>query len=148
MRIPGWCRSFTINKPYELKNGYAWISEAEEEIMIDFDMPVTAVRANRRVHDNAGRLAIMRGPVVYCAEGIDNGPDLKNVRIDRQAVFTLRDSAFLLPSLHTTAYQQPESDRLYTVAEDNWVEIPLTLIPYYAFANRGITEMYVWLLEK
>jgi len=111
-------------------------------------MPATVVRANRRVHDNAGRVAVMRGPVVYCAEGVDNGKDTRNIRIDKKGDFEIKDSEFLLPTIHTTAYQLPESDELYFAAEDTWAEMPLMLIPYYAFANRGESEMNVWLLEK
>ena len=148
LRIPGWCRSFKIDCEYELKNGYAVVSGGAGSVNIEFDMPVTPIRANRRVHDNAGRIAFMRGPVVYCAESVDNGKDVRNIRVDIKSVFELKDSEFLLPTLHTTAYQQPESDELYSVAEYNWVETPLTLIPYYAFANRGESEMNVWLLEK
>lgn len=45
-------------------------------------MPVTFIQSNRRIHENAGRIAVMCGPIVYCAEGVDNGKDLANVRID------------------------------------------------------------------
>lgn len=148
LRIPGWCRNFNIDCGYVLENGYAVISDSCSSVNVEFDMPVTPIRANRRVHDNSGRIAFMRGPVVYCAEGIDNGKDLRNIRVDIRSAFELKESDFLLPTLHTTAYQQPESDELYSVAEYNWVETPLTLIPYYAFANRGESEMLVWILEK
>jgi len=148
LRIPGWCRSFSIDRAYELINGYAVISDTCGTVKVELDMPVTPVRANRRVHDNAGRIAFMRGPVVYCAEGVDNGKDVRNIRVDVKSEFELKESDLLLPTLHTTAYQQPESEDLYSFADNNWVSIPLTLIPYYAFANRGESEMNVWLLEK
>lgn len=150
VRIPAWCQSFTVDKEYTLENGYAVIDTDADatEINIDLQMPVVAIRANKRVHDNAGRVAIMRGPVVYCAEGVDNGSDLKNIMVDIKGAFSVQPSEFLLPSLHTTAYTLKESEALYAPAGDDWRETPLTLIPYYAFANRGTTEMYVWLLEK
>jgi len=148
LRIPGWCRNFSLDCDYVLENGYAVISNSSGAVHVEFDMPVTPIRANRRVHDNAGRIAFMRGPVVYCAEGVDNGKDVRNLRVDIKSKFEMKESEFLLPTLHTTAYQQPDSDELYSVAEYNWIETPLTLIPYYAFANRGESEMNVWLLEK
>lgn len=149
LRIPAWCQSFSLNKSYVMENGYAVISaEDGESIELCLDMPVVAVRANRRVHDNAGRVAITRGPVVYCAEGVDNGSDLKNVKVDIRGEFTVKASDLLLPTLHTTAYMPKESPELYRPAGDDWEPVPLTLIPYYAFANRGSSEMYVWLLEK
>lgn len=148
-RIPGWCKSFTINCDYTVKNGYAYIAlEKASEFEIDFDMPVVFIAANRRVHANAGRVAVMRGPVVYCAEGIDNGADLKSVLLDIRGEFEIKESKFLLPVLKTKAYRPKETESLYYEAGDDYEEIPLTLIPYYAFANRGETEMQVWLLRK
>lgn len=148
LRIPAWCRSFSIDKAYTLENGYAVISADAAEINIELDMPVTALRANPRVHENAGRVAVTRGPVVYCAEGVDNGSHIKSIRVDTKGEFSLEPSELLLPSLYTVGYIPKESDTLYGFADDELEESPLTLIPYYAFANRGTTEMQVWLLEK
>lgn len=149
LRIPGWCKSFKINRDYTLKNGYAYIAAGgSRAVEIEFDMPVRQISANRRVHSVAGRTAVMRGPVVYCAEGIDNGPDLKSVYIASNAEFRVEESELLLPVLKTSGYRPLESQKLYAEACDDYEEIPLTLIPYYAFANRGETEMQVWLLSK
>ena len=133
-----------------MKNGYAYVTaESAEEIVLQLDMPVTAMRANRRVHDDAGRVAIMRGPVVYCAEGVDNGPDLKGVLVDTKAGFELGDCDFMVPSVHAKAYRPFASDKLYLLdEEEEFEEISLKLIPYFAFANRGTTGMQVWLLKK
>ena len=140
VRIPWWCKSFSINTPYTLENGYALIAAGTQEIELDLGMPINIMRANRRIHSNAGRIAVMRGPVVYCAEGVDNGKDVKNIRLCATSEFTLGGSELGLPTLHTTAYQTKQSDELYTFAGDDWQSIPLTLIPYYAFANRGTSE--------
>ena len=148
-RVPGWCSSFSMNCEYILKNGYAYVELKQyETIEIIFDMPVKLMVANRRVHDDAGRVAVMRGPVVYCAEGIDNGSDIKAIRIDPSEKFKLEDSKFLLPVLATTAYRPKADQRLYYEAGDDYETLPLKLIPYYAFANRGETEMQVWFLRK
>lgn len=148
-RIPGWCKAFKINRDYIMKNGYAYVQLAgNDELEIEFDMPVKIIAANRRVHSDAGRVAVMRGPVVYCAEGIDNGADLKSVLLDIRGEFEIKESKFLLPVLKTKAYRPKETDSLYYEAGDDYEEIPLTLIPYYAFANRGKTQMQVWLLRK
>ena len=112
-------------------------------------MPVSVMRANRRVHDDAGRVAIVRGPVVYCAEGVDNGTDLKGVSIDTKAGFTLGECDFMLPSILADGYRAAESDKLYFAEDEEEMEkINLKLIPYFAYANRGTTEMLVWLLKK
>lgn len=148
-RIPGWCKKFQLNREYVMKNGYAYVClNQHDKIEIEFDMPVSFIAANRCVHSDAGRVAIMRGPVVYCAEGIDNGADIKSVLIDINAEFELQDSELLLPVLKTSAYRPVETENLYYEAGDDYEKMPLTLIPYYAFANRGETEMQVWLLRK
>lgn len=148
LRIPSWCRSFTADCSYVMEGGYAVFPSGTENVSLCLDMPVTAVRANHRVHENAGRVAIMRGPVVYCAEGLDNGQDLKHIRVDIRGAFEERPSDFMLPTLHAKAYTVKASESLYTPVGDDLIEFPLTLIPYYAFANRGTTEMCIWLLEK
>lgn len=147
VRIPGWCKSFKVSAEYVLKNGYAYINGASE-FTVEFDMPISYVRANKHVHENAGRIAVMRGPVVYCAEGVDNGKDLANVRIDIHGESAVEASKFLLPQIKMTAYRDKESDLLYEAAGEDYDEAPLTLIPYYAFANRGETDMQVWFLKK
>lgn len=148
-RIPCWCKSFNINKKYSIKNGYAYVDlDSEENIELELDMPVRIISANRRIHSDAGRIAVMRGPVVYCAEGIDNGADIKSIALPAESVFELAESEFLLPILKTEAYRPFENDSLYYEAVDDYEKIPLTLIPYYAFANRGESEMQVWLLRK
>jgi len=149
LRIPGWCKGFNINTPYTMRNGYAMIEvSGETKIVLHLDMPVSLIMSNRRVHDNAGRVAVMRGPVVYCIEGIDNGEDLKNVSVDINGDFVLENGNFMLPTIKTVGYRDKAADELYYTAVDNYEEFPLTFIPYFAFANRGTTEMQVWILKK
>lgn len=145
LRIPQWCKDFTLNCPYVMENGYAVVEASEIELTLS--MPVVAVRANRKLHASAGRIAFMRGPVVYCAEGVDNGRDVCSLRVEASTKFIEKDSKFFFPTLHTTAYSQSESEELYSPA-DTLSPRPITLIPYHAFANRGTSEMCVWLLEK
>lgn len=149
VRIPSWCSDFNINADYTLKNGYAYIALKDNcDIEVEFDMPVICVKSNKRVHENAGRVAVMRGPVLYCAEGVDNGVDLANISIDISSEFKLEDRNFILPSLSVCAYREKDTDTLYSKAGEDFEQFTLKLIPYYAFANRGETEMYVWFLRK
>jgi len=148
VRIPCWCKSFEVNKPYTVENGYAIIENTDGEINVSFSMPVTLMRANIRVHDVAGRVAVTRGPVVYCLEGVDNGKDLRNIRIDSQGTFTASECDFLLPSITADGYRDKASDDLYFNADTELEKTPLKFIPYFAFANRGVSEMQVWVLEK
>ena len=147
--MPYWCKNFTVNKAYKIEKGYAYVDiSGEEKIIISFDMTPKFIKANKRVHDNAGRVALMRGPVVYCLEGKDNGKDLECVRVDINSSFKLSDCEFILPALETVGYQEKESDMLYFEATDEYDRIPLKFIPYYAYANRGETELLVWILKK
>lgn len=149
VRIPSWCSDFKINADYTLKNGYAYIAlNGSGEIELELNMPVVCVKSNKRVHENAGRIAVMRGPVLYCAEGVDNGEDLAGIAVDISAEFKQTDSDFILPSLCVCAYREKDSDMLYSKAGDDYEKFTLKLIPYYAFANRGETEMSVWFLRK
>jgi DUF1680 family protein len=149
VRIPSWCSDFRINADYTMKNGYAYIAlNGKNEIELELNMPVICVKSNKCVHENAGRIAIMRGPVLYCAEGVDNGEDLAGVAVSISSEFELEDNDFILPSLSTRAYREKDSDMLYSKAGDDYEEFKLRLIPYYAFANRGETEMVVWFLRK
>lgn len=144
VRIPTWCSSFNINAEYELKNGYAVIENKGGKIELSMDMQTILMASNRRVHDNAGKIAVIRGPLVYCAEGIDNGEDVCSVVLKPGNEFKVSDSEFLLPSLEVKALRPKQSEELYYMVGDDYEEFNLKLIPYYAFANRGTTEMVVW----
>ena len=149
IRIPSWCKSFTLNCDYTLQNGYAHFDVCGNvDIELNLDMPIRFVFSNRAVHENAGRVALLRGPIVYCAEGIDNGEDLKSVSVDTCGKFDLGETEFLLPNIYTKAYLPKKSEELYSDISEELDEIPLKLIPYYAFANRGSSDMVVWLLKK
>lgn len=150
LRIPQWCKSFKVNKEFTLKNGYAYIElKAEkEEIELELNMDVRIIASHKKVHENSGRVAVMRGPVVYCLEGVDNGKDLPCIMLDVKGEFSVCEKDFLVPSLKTTGYQPKDTDSLYFDATDDYEEIPLRFIPYFAFANRGESDMLVWVLKK
>jgi len=145
LRIPSWCNSFEINCDYQMKNGYAVIeNRGDILITLELDMPTTLIAANRRVHENAGKIAVVRGPLIYCAEGVDNGEDVCSVVLKSGNEFKLADNEFLLPSLEVKALKPKKCESLYYAIGDDFEDFTLKLIPYYAFANRGTTEMVVW----
>jgi len=147
VRIPGWCESFTASAPYEMKNGYAHFDAGE--VTVEFAMPVTLVEADLRVQNNAGRVAVTRGPVVYCLEAVDNGTQLRSVRIAHNAKFTAEQSeAYGLPVLTVQGERKQPGQGLYQVYRPDYTQQKLTFIPYYAFANRGVSEMLVWVAVK
>ncbi len=92
-------------------------------------------------------MPVMRGPVVYCAESADNGDYIRDIRLDTAAAFeTESDLTFGIPSLKIRAYRReaPKDSALYIDGLSPLKEITARLIPYYAFANRGASEMQVW----
>lgn len=144
-RIPGWCKDFAVNKDYIEKNGYVYIQVAQDDVVkFNFNMPVKFISANKRVHTAAGKVAVMRGPVVYCLEGVDNGKDLSAFTVDTKAETKIVEGAFLVPDIIAKGYKEPENDDLYFEATDALSECELKFIPYYAYANRGESDMLVW----
>lgn len=144
VRIPGWCSSFTADAPYEMRNGYAYFKGCSE-IQICFDMTPQLYEADTRVQNNAGCVALMRGPVVYCLEAVDNGTQLKSLKLVSGAAVTEKeDDTYQVPVLITEGLRKKKGEGLYPVYRNTYEPARLTFIPYFAFANRGASEMIVW----
>ena len=146
VRIPGWCKSFTIDRDYTMKAGYA-VVEGDGAITLTFDMPVTLITANHKVRMDRGCAALKRGPIVYCIESVDNGADLTALCVNPNLNETLTfNEEFGAYTIETDGCRIPDSDQLYYTlgSEPAPVAVRLKYIPYFAFANRGITEMSVW----
>ena len=166
LRIPGWAdqaqvavngKSVTGAKPGEyLPIRRRW--SPGDAIQLNVDVEAQEIEANPRVADDTGRVAIQRGPLIYCLEEIDqpSGVSLSDV-----AVTTSRHSAELFQTefksdllggmvvLHHTGavYERGSSETsLYSQysKEARSRKVPLTFIPYYAWANRQATSMQVW----
>ena len=110
--------------------------------------------ADPRVREDTGRVAVTRGPVVYCLEEKDNGGSLHLLRLPRDAAFEIHDEPELLDGVTVlTARGLRRSaawaaEGLYAPAEAcEEAAQTLTFIPYYAWANRGVGEMCVWVRE-
>lgn len=148
LRIPGWCQNFKLDRPYTMKNGYAFVAlDGETEIKLNLEMLVTFVTSNPAVHENGGKIAVTRGPIVYCAESVDNGVDLRGVFLSVEQA-SVTEGIFGLPDLLCTGYRIKPSDALYQPWSEDLEQIQLRMIPYYAFANRGESEMLVWFAKK
>ena len=150
VRIPSWCRKFSVNKSYVSENGYAVMKNDGSEITVTFDMTPTANFANTRVFRDIGKLCITRGPIVYCAESVDNGAYLHDFLIPTDFICTEQiDEAFGLPTLNIQAFKRVnESTDLYSHTAPRLESAELKLIPYSCFANRGETDMLVWFFAK
>ena len=161
LRIPGWCHKYEIMVNGEcvdakIVQGYAYIDriwQAHDRIELNLCMMPAVIRANTRVRENAGKVAVMRGPIVYCLEEVDNGEALHLLRISGKTKFTEQWEPELLNGIVTLscdALRTPmwESEMLYTDEEAESSD-PCTIrwIPYYAWANRGLGEMSVWIRE-
>ena len=145
LRIPGWCKGFTLNKPYVMEKGYA-VVENDSEIVLTLDMAAYAVFADPRVLRDAGKLAVRRGPVVYCAEGVDNGSDLHGYLVKPGFKAAEIPSEFGLPALNVPCKKLlPLENGLYSAEMPGSEDATLRMIPYNSFANRGESDMLVWL---
>ena len=147
VRVPGWCAGFTADKPYTLESGYAVFEEGVTEAALSFDMTPAFVEANPNVHDCTGKVALMRGPVVYCLEGHDNPAPLFDLKVDPDTYFKVGEyKEGLLPNIQIRGFKRPDfGSELYKRFTTKKIAAELTFIPYYTFANRGETDMRVWI---
>jgi DUF1680 family protein len=148
VRIPAWCDSYVG----ETVKGYAYFDVKDGETLeFDFKMKVKFIEARPEAVFDCGKYAVMRGPVVYCMESCDNGEYLRDIRLDGKSRFIYGKHAELgVPQLRVKAYRRKcdENTPLYSERHDSLEKITATLIPYYAFANRGVAEMQVWTYVK
>jgi len=174
IRIPEWCQgTFSPDDLYQLHNrptadgvrlkvngkviekieigrGYATIHRRWKRgdiVQISLGMPVLRITANDHVEATKGRVALMRGPIVYSFEGTDNGQAVQNLVIPPEAKFTPEFRSNLLGGvtvLNATA------TGVFKTATDQVVSTPFKVmaVPYYANANRGTCQMQVWMAES
>jgi len=138
-----------MNARYE--NGYLSIDRAwkkEDVVELVFGMEMIMVRAREELKQDKGRIAIQRGPVVYCIEGADNNGKAWNVIIPENTKFETIDYKVLDESVKALTAEVP----VVTVGEDGLSlkteKKKIIAIPYYTWANRGKNEMQVWLPTK
>ncbi len=146
VRIPGWCQKCRFSESYTVKDGYAYMTvPANGQIDFEFEMQPVYMEPGAYIPEDAGKAALMRGPIVYCIEGVDNGENLRNFTLLPEKEIEVLPSQFGVPVLKTTALYKEPTTALYQPIGTPKTEKSLTFIPYFAFANRGETEMLVWL---
>jgi DUF1680 family protein len=151
IRIPAWCDSFTLSKDYTMEKGYAVVDNDGTPVTVTFDLTPRKVWADTRVLRAAGQAAVMMGPVVYCAEGVDNGErELHNYVLPADLTATEEQNPeYGLPTLTVPcAKRVQDGGTLYRNHPPKTEAATLRLIPYYAFANRAETDMRVWFLSE
>jgi len=145
LRYPSWCRSAKIYvngkaaKNLLIEKGYIKLSrkwEMKDSIYLELDMPVEKVYSNPAVLANQGRVALQRGPLVYCFENTDNVDYFSDISITKEAEFIVEYHPELLGGIVAVKVFEPGADRIYTA------------IPYYSWDNRDAGGMAVWVPEK
>lgn len=144
VRIPGWYNGYRG----ETVNGYAYFDvKAGDSLEFNFEMTPYLVEANTHSLFTAGKCALMRGPMVYCSESVDNGAGIRNIKLSPDSKYELEwVEEFGAPAIKTIGYRRPDTDGapLYTAGISKLDEVEVRMIPYFAFANRGESEMLVW----
>jgi len=171
VRIPGWAQNSVIpsdlyqfentaaSKPvikvngqpveYTIQNGYAVIGRTwkkNDMVNVDLPMEVRRITANKNIKDDIGKVALQRGPLVYCAEWPDNNGRTSNIIMPAGTQFTSEFKPDLLNGVMIIRAGVPaviiNNNDISTVRQS------FTAIPYYSWANRGKGEMMVWFPEQ
>lgn len=149
VRIPGWCSNFTADAPYTMSDGYARF-DRPGTLSVDFHMEPVLVESNLSAENNIGRAALMFGPLVYCAESVDNGENLHALYVSRNLNAELSfDPFFGADIIETDGFRKVQkSNALYHPFAEYFEKTRIKFIPYFGFANRGETDMLVFFKVK
>ena len=168
VRVPGWCVGrpvpsdlYTQVVPGALSDfsvkvngkafaftpakGYCVIDRAWQPgdvVEVAMNMPVRRIKAHDAVVDDRGRLAVERGPIVYCAEGVDNDGHALDKVLPAAATFTVTSCNILgnvYPALSAEGFTMMRGLKGCTAQKT-----PVTLVPYFAWCHRGAGEMQTW----
>lgn len=165
IRIPGWSRNTSVvvnGQPCDLgrvNNGYLQIHRCfknNDVVELNVDMKPQVYRSRTDIRSNAGKIAVKRGPFVYCMESVDNGSNLQMLKIDPKKEMEACYSPDILGGVVTIRAKGSRrkmdpcvgDDPYFTGAAFAEEDVDILMIPYYAWANRGINEMRVWVEEK
>lgn len=142
LRIPHWCDSFTVSADYQIQNGYAFIKiKSDTEIKIHFDIKIKIIKCSNKVRANIGKAAVMRGPIVYCTEEMDNGKNLHMLKLSQKPNFKYENGM-----IFADGFREQEDTELYSQYKAPQLdECKIKFIPYYTWGNRGENEMSVYI---
>jgi DUF1680 family protein len=173
IRIPGWVQNDAIPSDlykfekksaqgaeikvngmpvnYQIEKGYAVLTrkwKKNDKVEIILPMDVRRVAANDKVSDDNGKVALQRGPMMYCAEWKDNNGQAGNIIVPKSAVFKPEFEANLLNGVMVLKGEVKTINIDASGQNVSTENATLTAIPYYAWANRGKGEMVVWFPEQ
>lgn len=155
VRIPGWCKNFTADKPYVIENGYAKFEQGE--ITVNLNIEPEFLASHVGIYKNAGKAALRRGPVIYCAEGVDNDNDVHSLFVDASNPAFRLDTSIPetgIPDVISHGFRRHNSTAVMDAGlqiyapltiPEKFTETDIHFIPYHAFANREETNMLVWI---
>ncbi|MBC7874948.1 MAG: glycoside hydrolase family 127 protein [Ferruginibacter sp.] len=169
LRVPGWAQNVVLPSglysypfssvqkivikvngavvDYILQNGYALLNRVwkkNDVVEMNLPMEVKKVIANEKVKTNLGLVSLQRGPLMYCAEWVDNNNSTANLVLPANAVFTTEHKTGLLNGVTVIRGNAVAVITDTLTNSVNTVNQAFTAIPYYAWANRGKGEMTVW----
>jgi DUF1680 family protein len=164
LRLPAWCadpRLMVNGKPlatFERVHGYARLQRKwRRGDRIDLSLPMTVqrIKASPQVEADIGRVALQRGPIVYCLEAVDNGGHVRNLVIPPDAQLKEHYRADLLggvtvirgPALGLHRMEWRDTLYLPFASMPGVTNVEFTAIPYFANANRQPGEMMVWMAD-
>lgn len=156
-RIPGWCETYALlteeDVQKETRAGYLYLTKKwkkGETVSLHFPMAVTGMAANPLVRADIGKIAVKRGPLVYCLEEKDNGKDLHLLKVrlplkpEEEEVFEL-GYPFVRIRLPGEQTRLSRTGALYQRYEgEDTKPVMLGYVPYFLWNNRGEGEMQVW----
>ncbi|TCN21157.1 glycoside hydrolase family 127 protein [Mesobacillus foraminis] len=165
LRIPEWCDQAEITVNGERKSldgimadGFAILEgswKTGDEIQLILSMPVQRVKGHPYIRQTAGKVALQRGPLVYCIEEADNGSNLQQVMLPTDGKLEVNSDQNLFGGMQVIIGQAIKQKA------ENWGEalyksnpkieteaVTLKFIPYFSWANRGLGEMQVWVQER
>ena len=165
VRIPGWSRAQAIASnlyaftnvtaskiiikvngravKYSMDKGYAVLGrewKKGDKITMNLPMPVKEVMANNALHNDSNKVALQRGPIMYCGEWKDNAGKVSNISIPHNTKFKTMYEGALLNGVTVIKAEVFKTDSL----SGNVKKAEFTAIPYYSWANRGKGEMMIW----
>jgi len=164
LRIPGWCpeakvalNGQSLDLEPLVRKGYARIHrvwKAGDVVELSLSMPVQRLEAHPEVGNNCRKVALQRGPLVYCLEEVDNGPNLRGISLSGDVGLSARFAEDLLGGItviegegvrRSTAGWQGE---LYKPVPSPVETVLIRAIPYCYWANREPGEMLVWINQR
>ncbi len=158
IRVPAYAENFVIKvdgkvADASVRNGYMILKGKwqEQTIGVTFDMPAQIVFANPKVRANAGKAAIIKGPLVYCLEQEDNGENLSNLFIDTKKPLEeyyeenlLKGVVIVKAKGRRMREKEWNTNALYGIKPVGFEDTELTFVPYCNWGNRKTGEMAVW----